>query len=155
MIFKKEIEKPIFSIIFLSVSGWLIHLSRHPISDDPSNFIPFIFGILSIFIVPILLNWKRTYLIGYLINGFSVIIGAVLMAKLSISRLSVPVSFSDILFRTLLGSIFILLPKLFIGQMILHHYHPSGLGRMFTAWWWTRHFVYFTIVFTIGHRLWR
>jgi hypothetical protein len=155
MIFKKEIEKQIFSLIFLSVSGWLIHLSRHPISDEPSNLVPFIFGILAIFFVPMLLNYKKTYLIGYLINGFSVIIGTVVMATLSISHLSVPVSVSDILFRTLLGSILILMPKLFIGQMILRHYHPTGLGRMFTAWWWMRHFVYFSIVFSIGHWLWR
>ena len=155
MIFKKEIEKQIFSLLFLSVSGWLIHLSRHPISDDLSNLVSFIFGILTIFLVPILLNSKKTYLIGYLINGFSVIIGTVVMATLSISHLSVPVSVSDVLFRTLLGSILILMTKLFIGQMILRHYHPTGLGRMFTAWWWTRHFVYFSIVFSIGHWLWR
>jgi hypothetical protein len=155
MIFKKGIEKQIFSLLLISLSGGIFHLNRHPISENPSNFVPFIFGILTIFFVPILLNFKQTYFIAYLINGFSVIIGAVLMATLSISRLTFPISFSDIFFRTLLGDIFILTSKLFIGQMILYHYHPNGLGRLFTAWWWTRHFVYFTTVFSIGHWLWR
>ena len=155
MIFKKEIEKPIFALLLISISGWMFHLNRHWVLENPANFVPFILGILMIFAVPILLNFKQTYLIAYLTNGFSVIIGAVLMATFSLSRLKFPIAFSDIFIRTLFGDIIILSSKLFIGQMILHHYHPNGLGRLFTAWWWIRHFVYFTIVFLIGHLLWR
>ncbi|UCE05951.1 MAG: hypothetical protein JSW07_20565 [bacterium] len=155
MILRKEIEKQVFTLFFIALGGWLLHLRIHPFEGNPPNFVPFIVGLISVFIIPVLFYFKKTYLIGYLLNGFSVIIGSVVMATFSLSGLPEPLTFSTIMLRTTLPVIFILFSKLFIGQMILHQYHPTGLGRMFTAWWWTRHFVYFAIVFSIGHWLWR
>ncbi len=155
MIFKQGIEKQIFALFFVSLGGWLLHIRIHPFAGNPPNFVPFIVGLLSVFVIPILFNYKKTYLIGYLLNGFSVVVGTAVMATFSLSGLPDPLTFSDVMLKTTLAVTFILLSKLFIGQMILHHYHPTGLGRMFTAWWWTRHFVYVAIVFSIGHLLWR
>jgi hypothetical protein len=50
----------------------------------------------------------------------------------------------------MLPSVLLVFPKLFIGQRILRHYRPNGMGRMFTPLWWTRHFIYASVVFTIG-----
>jgi hypothetical protein len=44
-------------------------------------------------------------------------------------------------------------PKLMIGQRILRHYRPRGTGRMFTPLWWTRHFIYASLVFTTAKLL--
>jgi len=155
MIFKKGIEKQLLALFFVSLGGWLMHIRIHPFAGNPPNYVPFIFGILSVFIIPILFNFKKTYLIAYLLNGFSVVIGTVAMTTFSLSGLSDPLTFSDLILRTTFAVILLLFSKLFIGQMILHHYHPTGLGRMFTAWWWTRHFVYVGAVFALGHLLWR
>ncbi|HEX9975536.1 MAG TPA: hypothetical protein VGD14_26025 [bacterium] len=151
----KGIEKQLFALFLVALGGWLLHLRIHPFAGNPTNYIPFVFGLLSVFFVPILLSFKQTFLIGYLLNGFSVVIGVVVMATFSISGLSEPITLSELMLKTTLPHNLILLSKLFIGQMILHYYHPTGLGRMFTAWWWARHFVYVGTVFAVGHLLWR
>lgn len=152
---KKGIELQLFALFFVALGGWLLHIRIHPFADNPTNYVPFIFGVVSVFFAPILLSFKQTAMIGYLINGFSVIIGVVTMVTFSISGLSAPVTFSNLMLRTTLPYNMILLAKLFIGQMVLYHYYPTGLGRMFTGWWWARHFVYVATVFAVGHLLWR
>jgi hypothetical protein len=65
------------------------------------------------------------------------------------------VNVQGILFGTMLSSILLAFPKLFLGQLVLLHYHPNGMGRLFTPFWWTKHFIYLSAVFTLGHALWR
>lgn len=151
----KGIEKQLFALFLVALGGWLLHIRIHPFADNPPNYVPFIFGIISVFFVPILLSFKQTFLIGYLLNGFSVVIGVVAMVTFSVSGLSSPVTFSEVVLRTTLPHNLILLSRLFIGQMVLFHYYPTGMGRMFTGWWWARHFVYVGSVFAVGHLLWR
>lgn len=152
---KKGIELQLFALFLIALGGWFMHLRMHPFADNPPNLVPFVFGLVSVFFVPILLSFKGTFLIGYLLNGFSVVIGVVVMTTFSLSGLPDPITFSGLMLRTALSYNLILLSKLFIGQMVLDHYHPTGLGRMFTAWWWARHFVYVGSVFAAGHLLWR
>jgi hypothetical protein len=155
MIFKKEIRKPILALLFLSVGGWMLHFRIHPITQDPSNFVPFVLGLIDILITPQLFNYKKTVILAYLINGIGVIIGAITMATFSLSALPDPLTFTSIIFKTTLAHILILFSKLFIGQMILSHFYPNGLGRLFTTSWWLRHFCYLSIMFSLGHFLWR
>ena len=155
MLFQKEIRNPILSLMLLSLGGWLLHVRIHPPSAASSYVVPFLFGLACFLIVPVLLSYRMTLLVGYLLNGFSAVIGVVLMAHYSLADLPQPLTLTAILFRTTLPHVCILLTKLFIGQMILHHYFPSGLGRMFKTIWWVKHFCYFTIIYTIGHILLR
>lgn len=161
MIFKQKIEKNIWALIFISLGGWLLHVRVHPTSfiagepTHPVNLIPFVFGVLNIIVVPILFNFKKTVLIAYLINGFGVIIGTITMAHVSLANWPETVSLSYIFLRTTLPDIFLLVPKLFIAQVILNHYFPSGTGRFFTPFWWTKHFAYLSVVYYLGNSLWR
>ena len=153
---KSEISAPLLSLFFLSLGGLILHYRIHPIIDsNPANFIPFVFGLLNTVLVPFLLNNKKTFLSGYLINGFGVIIGVMVMALFSLSSLPSPLSFSNIIFKTTFADIILLLPKFILGQLILSHYFPTGVGRMFTTNWWFRHFFYLSIIFAAGHILWR
>jgi hypothetical protein len=155
MIFKKEIRSPILGLFFLSLGGWMLHFRIHPIAANPSNFVPFVYGLVGIMVMPLLFNNKKTVIIAYLLNGTGVIIGAIAMAAFSLSALPPSLTFSGLILKTTLGDILILFSKLFVGQMILSHFYPSGLGRMFTSGWWIRHFFYFSIAFSLGHFLWR
>jgi len=158
---KKELRLPIFSIILLSFGGWLIHARVHPVSFDPVNpgnpafLVPYLSGLLGIIAAPILLNYRGTFVIGYLINGLSVIIGAIGMATMSFAHPPSPLTFTSIFTGTMLSSILLLFPKLFLGQVVLLHYHPNGMGRLFNAFWWTRHFIYLGVIFTLGAVIWR
>ncbi len=158
---KREIRIPVFAIVLLSLGGWLLHARIHTVSFDPANpsnpafLVPFIAGLLSIIAAPLMMNFKETFVVGYLINGITVIIGTLTMATMSLSALPSPLTIPSIFLKTLLPDIFLLFPKLFLGQMVLIHYYPNGMGRMFTSWWWTKHFIYLGVVFTLGHFIWR
>jgi len=154
MLFQKEIRKPILALMLISLGGWMLHFRVHPITAHPANFLPFLLGIIDIVITPVLFNYRKTVIVAYLVNGIGVIIGSIAMAVFSIYHLAGPVTLSSILFKTMLSDILILLSKLFIGQLILSFYYPSGLGRLFTPFWWVRHFCYLSIVFAVGHILW-
>jgi hypothetical protein len=155
MIFKPEIRKPILELMFLSLGGWMLHFRVHPITANSSNFLPFLLGLVDIIITPQLFNHKKTVIMAYLFNGLGVIIGAIAMATFSLSALPDPLTISSVIFRTTLADILILFQKLFIGQMVLSHFYPAGLGRLFTTSWWVRHFCYLSLVFTLAHFLWR
>ncbi len=155
MIFKRDIRGPIWALLLLSLGGWMLHFRIHPLSGNPSNFVPFFFGLVGVIVTPQLFNYRKTVVIAYLLNGAGVIIGTIAMASLSLSALPHPLTFTGVTFRTTLADILILLPKLLLGQMILTHFYPAGLGRMFTLGWWVRHFFYFSIAFSLGHFLWR
>ena len=155
MIFKKEIRGPILALMLLSLGGWMLHFRIHSISANPSNFVPFFIGLFNVLIVPQLFNYKKTVIVAYLFNGAGVVIGAITMATLSFYALPEPLTFTNVIFKTTLADILILSSKLFIGQVILSHFYPAGLGRMFTTSWWIRHFCYLSVIFSLGHFLWR
>jgi hypothetical protein len=158
---KKELRLAIFSIVLLSFAGWLIHGRAHPVSAgpgqpaDPANLVPYVAGLLSIVAVPVLLNYRPTFLVGYLINGLSVVVGAIGMTAWSIHKPPATLTFTTLFTGTMLADILIAFPKLFLGQMVLLHYHPNGMGRLFNAFWWARHFVYLGGIFALGHFVWR
>jgi len=155
MLFNKEIRGPILGLLLLSLGGWMLHFRIHPITANPSNFVPFFIGLLGVIVTPVLFSYKRTVIVAYLLNGIGVLIGTLAMAAFSISHPPDPVTSAGVIFRTTLGDILILFSKLFLGQVILSHFYPAGLGRMFNLSWWIRHFFYFLIAFSLGHFLWR
>ena len=155
MLFKKEIRKPILALIFISLGGWMLHFRAHPITADSDNLLPFFIGLVNIILNPLLFNHKKTVIVAYLINGIGVIVGSIAMATFSLSSLPDPTTFVTLLFKTTLADIFILFSKLFIGQAILSYFYPAGLGRLFNTSWWIRHFCYLSVIFALGHFLWR
>lgn len=164
MKFVRETRLLVLALVFLSLGGWLLHLRTHPLpiwSDGSTvpaasaNWIPFVVGLLNILVAPILLCYARTVIVGYLMNGMSVIIGSILMAVFSLYRLPHPIVPGDLVMKTMFPDIMLLFGNLFVGQQILLHHHPNGMGRMFTFSWWTRHFVYLSVIFALGHYVWR
>ena len=152
----RELRGTVAALMLLSAGGLLMHLAWHPPllpgipHGEPDNLIPFLFGLAGLIAVPLLVCSKRTWLWGYLINGFGVILGSILMAHDSIAEWQAVPDASQLLLHSNLHLILLLMPKVIIGQRILLHYKPNGAGRMFTPGWWVRHFVYLTVVFTVG-----
>ena len=151
LILDSKIRKDVIALFLLSAGGLLLHLRIHPL---PGGIVPFVFCLIGVIAVPLLLCSARTFVIGYLINGMGVVIGTIIMGHMSISS-PLELSVSGLLLGTALSYILLLLPKLFIGQNVLLHYRPGGMGRMFTPAWWFRHFCYLTALYAAGHFLWR
>jgi hypothetical protein len=156
----KGLRGTLAALALLSAGGLPIHFSYHAppmpgAPENPANLIPLLFGVAGILAVPLLASSGRTWLAGYLINGFSAIVGILMMAYYDISTLQGIPGPDRLLLDSSLASILILLPKLIVGQRILLHYRPNGAGRMFTPAWWVRHFVYLSAVFAAGALLGR
>ncbi len=158
---KKETTGLIFALVLMSFGGALLHSRIHSILPDPqgvkhpANFFPFGVGIASILVVPVLLWFRRTLIVGYLINGMGAVIGMLLMTYFSVARFQPPFTLMKVFTGTILADVFIASAKLFVGQQILLTYLPAGMGRMFTTWWWTRHIAYISVIFLLGHFFWR
>lgn len=158
---RNDLAPPIAALVLLSLGGLLLHAQVHPVSFDPANpsapasAVPLVLGIASVIAVPILLSFTRTFIVGYLLNGMSAVVGAITMASISAAHPPEPLTAASLVTGTMLSSILLLAPKLFLGQIVLRIYRPNGMGRFFTAFWWTRHVVYVGIVFAVGRLLWR
>ncbi len=158
---RNGLAAPIAAIVLLSLGGFLMHMRSHPVSFDPADpsnpafLVPFAAGVVSVVAAPVLLAFRRTFITGYLLNGMSVVVGTITMAALGLSAPPAPLSASGVALNTTLPLILILLPKLMLGQSVLRSYHPNGMGRLFTPWWWMRHFVYLGAVFSLGRIIWR
>jgi hypothetical protein len=86
-------------LLLLALSGVVIHYRLHNfmVYDrtapggtrfDATRFIPFLFGLLDSVGVTLLFMSKRTALYGYLLNGFLVIYGTVMMVHFSFAQMA-------------------------------------------------------------------
>ena len=143
----------IFGLFFMSWGGGWMHYSYHPFAKTGYGWVPFIVGLISVLIVPILFAFKKTVHWAYLLNGFAVIIGTITMTHFS---LAVHPLWADIL---------ILWGKFAIGRAIfcLEVYPPDArpqvrgwnLIRFPNMGFWYVHLVAWTAVYLLGHFIWR
>jgi hypothetical protein len=136
----------------------------HPVSQNPSNVIPFISGVLSILVIPLLCSFKKTIEYGYVINGLLVIVGTIGMAHFSIVHWPNPTTLGSIIFKTLLADIVLLWNKFFIGKALFDleffGYDPTRAKKGKTyrypnLGWWMIHLVAISLVYLLGSLWWR
>ncbi len=151
-------------LVVLSLGGLLLHLRIHPVSDNSSNFLPLVSGILSLIVVPPLFLSKKTIGYGYTLNGFLVILGTIGMAHFSWIRWPEPATIGSIMLKTTLPDIAVLWTKFFIGKAIfeleLFGYDPGrnkvGITYRYpNTGWWLIHLVAVSTVYIIGALVWR
>lgn len=152
------------ALVALALGGFLLHSRIHPFARNSSNFVPFISGILSIVVIPLLFSSGKTIAYGYVLNGFSVIIGTIVMAHFSIVHFPAPFSLKSAIMNTLLGDILLLWGKFFVGKALFdletfgYDADKAVGGKPFrypnTGWWFV-HFLLISLVYVLGNRLWR
>ena len=123
--FRKGVCVPILGLFLISLGGLLLHLRIHPPMDEASNWIPAIFGVLSVIVLPFLFNSPRTVAVAYVLNAVSVIVGVVTMAWYSLENWQGQVTWDAVLLKSTLADILILLAKLPVAHMILRHFRPK------------------------------
>lgn len=152
------------ALIVLGLGGLLLHLRVHPVSQNPSNLVTVVAGVLGVVLVPLLFSFKKTIHYGYVLNGFIVIVGTIVMAHFSLARLPKSVTLQSLLLGTTLADILILWAKFFVGKAIFdlefYGYHPTRerkgiLYRYPNLGWWLIHLVLVALVYYLGNRLWR
>jgi hypothetical protein len=119
---KKETTGLILALAFMSAGGWLLHFRIHSVLPDEAgvreleNLIPFVVGLVSMLVTPVLLWFARTLILGYLLNGIGAVIGVVLMIYYSTTIVRHPLTLAGILTGTLLADVLIAFAKLFVGD---------------------------------------
>jgi hypothetical protein len=151
------------ALFTLALAGFILHARVHPITQNPSFIVPFIAGIMSIAVIPVLFWFKKTLAYGYVLNGFLCIIGTVTMAHFAIARWFDPTSPPDILLKSMLIDILIVWGKFFVGKALFEletvGYDPNrpktGITYRYpNMGWWLIHLVAVSLVYYLGNRLW-
>jgi hypothetical protein len=166
MMTRKQMLKNILitGLVFLAIGGWFLHLRIHPPSKNEANWVPFVSGVFSVFILPALFYFRKTLTLAYITNGFLVIIGTITMAHFSIAHFKPPVTLYGILFNTILGDILLLWGKFFVGMALFDLEFlktEAGLapkGRYFrypNMGWWLVHLVTLAVLYALGNIFWK
>ena len=147
----------------LAIGGWLLHLAIHPPGDDRSNLIPFVSGVISVLVIPLLFSFKRTVAYGYVLNGMAAILGTLTMAADSLKQLPATLTLGGLLLGTLLPDIVLLWGKFAVGyglfelELVKNEEMPHRHGRFFRypnlGFWWV-HLAAWSLIFFLGQRLW-
>ena len=154
----------IVALVALAIGGFLLHTRIHPFAKNSSNFVPFISGVLSIVIVPLLFSSKKTLSYGYVLNGMLVILGTVVMAHFSIVHWPKPFSIGTIFLNTTLADIALLWGKFFVGKALFEleshgydaeHVKKGVFYRYPNYGWWLVHLVVISLVYYLGNLIWR
>lgn len=147
----------------ISIGGWLLHYRVHPPSEEAANYLPFLIGIISIVIIPVMFLYRKTMAYAYVINSMIVIIGTITMAHFSLTHLIKPVTLYTIIFNTTLSDIAILWTKFALGRAIFElellqtNTDLKRKGRYFrypNTGWWLVHLAGMSIVYALGNILW-
>ena len=154
----------LIALITLSIGGFLLHFRIHPISKNSSNLVPFISGILSILVIPLLFSFKKTIAYGYVLNGFLVIIGTIGMTHFSMVHRPDSLTIGSILMKTTFCDILILWSKFFIGKVLFeleffgYDDNRTKKGNTFrypNLGWWIVHLAGVSLVYALGNLIWR
>jgi hypothetical protein len=154
----------LIGLLVLSIGGLLLHSRIHPVRTNYSNLVPAVSDFLAILVVPSLFCFRRTIAYGYVLNGFLVITGTITMAHFSIAHWPNPITAQAVLLNTLLADILILWGKFFIGKSLFDleffGYEAAREKKGITyrypnMGWWFVHLAAISLVYYIGHILWR
>jgi hypothetical protein len=152
------------SLLAISLGGFLLHSRIHPVSQNASNILPLVSAFISIVIVPLFFSFQKTLAYGYVLNGFSAIVGTIVMSHFSLAHWPNPVSVNALLLKTTLPDIIILWGKFFLGKALfdleMNGYDriKTKVGRSFrypNLGWWLVHWVGLSLVYSLGSLYWR
>ena len=154
----------IIALVAISLGGLMLHVRIHEVAKNPANIIPVIAGILSIIAVPWLFAFRSTIHYGYVLNGMLAILGTIIMAHFSIAHWPVPATLGSVLLKTLLADILILWTAFFIGKAVFDlemFGYDTIKPKKGISWrypnmgWWIVHLAALSVVYALGHLLWR
>ncbi len=131
---RKGVRCSITAFFLISLGGLLMHLRSHPpFRFDPfeivlDGMLPFLLGLVSVFVLPFMLNCKRTILWAVMLNLLFVSVGTVSMVYHSATHweAGMPLTISNLMLETTLAYILILFAKVPIAHHILQFWENQG-----------------------------
>jgi hypothetical protein len=151
-------------LVTSALGGFLLHTRIHPVTHNWANLIPLLSGIIGVLVIPLLFGNRRTLHWGYVLNGFTAIIGTVVMAHFSLVHWPKPLTLETFFLNTLLADIMILWGKFFIGKALFdlelfgydaEHQKKGVWWRYPNLGWLAIHLIAVSAVYAAGNILWR
>jgi hypothetical protein len=143
----------VFGLFFASLGGGWMHFNYHPFSETGYGWVPFIVGLISVILVPLLFMFRKTLNLAYLLNGFAVIIGTITMAHFS---LRVAPIWADIV---ILWAKFVIGRAIFCLEIYPMDSHPRVRGLSLIRYpnlgFWYVHLVAWSLIYFLGNVFWR
>lgn len=144
----------IITLFLISATGLSVHIWVHNPLKFSFGLIPLTAGILSTFVTPLLFCFRKTLHPANLFNGITAIVGIITMTHFMTTG------------APLYPDIALTLAKFFIGISIFNLclYPDLNLKPAIKGWrlirypnlgFWGVHAVMLSIVYTLGHTLWR
>jgi hypothetical protein len=110
------------ALVALAVGATMIHYRVHTPGEDPTDLWPTLFSLIDLVVVSALFLFRRTALLGLLLNSFLAYLGIIMMADYSLSatlagqmKVMPEQNFFGWLLQTTFPDITILLADFFIG----------------------------------------
>ena len=161
---KQHIKMMLIAGLFLiSLGGWCLHIRVHPIDADSVNYIPYISGLISVFVIPTMFFFDKLNPYAYVLTGMTVIIGTITMSDFSMSNLPHKISFSSLILSTTLPDILILWSKFIFGKILFDLNHINDLNIVHKGkflrypnlgFWWV-HLVAMALIYSLGKIFWK
>ncbi len=156
----------VICLFLISLGGFIIHARGHPISALDANYLPFLAGIASILVLPLMFLNKRLIGFAYLANGMLAIIGTISMFHFMFVTLPRGSNLNYLVMKTTLPDILILWAVFLIGKQIfdLEMTNANNLDgpknkvkfyRYPNMGYWLIHLGTLSLVYFLGHLLWR
>ncbi len=168
MIQKRYLNLVLIICLFLiSIGSFLLHVRTHPVTPHHLIYlIPFIAGLISILVLPIMFLNKGLVPYAYLANGMMAIIGTITMVHYLIQYLPRRFNLNYIFMKTLLPDLLILWGVFLIGKMLFdvemmssnNFESPRNKGRFIrfpNMGYWLIHLGALSLVYFLGHVLWK
>jgi hypothetical protein len=150
----------------ISLGGFIMHSRGHPVTSAHANILPFLAGIASILVLPLMFLNKKLISFAFLTNGMFAIIGTISMIHFAIVTLPRGANLSFIIMKTTLPDVLILWAVFLIGKQIFdlettnanNLEAPKNKGKFIrfpNMGYWLIHLGALSMVYFLGHILWR
>ena len=110
------------ALVALAVGATMLHYRIHAPGKEPTNLWPNLFSVIDLVVVSALFLFRRTALLGLLLNSFLAFLGIIMMADFSVSatlagqmKVMPGQDFFGWLLLTTFSDIMILVADLFVG----------------------------------------
>jgi|GEM_PF-201701 len=144
----------IISLFLISIGGFGLHFFIHNPAKQAYGYVPFISGLLSALLIPLLFCFRKTLHLAHILNGFTAIIGVITMVHFSIAKAPIYPDIAIVIAKFTLGrAIFEF--EIFSDLDAAPQIKGWSLIRYPNMGFWYVHLALLSAVYALGNMLWR
>jgi len=131
--FPQPVRAPIWAFILISAGGLLLHIRIHPPGASAYYWVPVVFGVANVVLLPVLLAGRTTAGWGFALTVLTAVVGTVTMAWHSVVGWSQPLTLPNVLLLTTFPDILIVAGKVPLAWVVLDYWRHTVSGPVSCA----------------------